>query len=230
MSITKKLEEKNLISPPYFLKHNIHYEVMMGSFAYGVSNDVSDIDIYGFCIPPKDFIFPHLAGHIEGFGEQKQKFEQFQQHHIKDCSNKKQYDITIFNIVKYFQLCMENNPNMIDSLFVPVNCIVHSTKIGNMVREKRKIFLHKGSWYKFKGYSYSQLHKMENKNPEGSRVETIQKFGYDLKFAYHVVRLLNEVEQILSEGWTVDKYFGSKDSFFTKDGKLYAQTFIRRWV
>lgn len=200
MSVTKKLEEKGLISPPYFLKHNVHYEVIMGSSAYGVSNDESDIDIYGFCIPPKEFIFPHLAGHIEGFGKQKQKFEQFQQHHVKDLSNKKQYDITIFSIVKYFQLCMENNSNMIDSLFVPVGCILHSTKIGNMVRENRKIFLHKGSWYKFKGYSYSQLHKMESKNPEGERVETIQKFGYDVKFAYHIVRLLTEVEQILSEG------------------------------
>jgi hypothetical protein len=27
----------------------------------------------------------------------------------------------------------------------------------------------------------------------------VQKYGYDLKFAYHVVRLLNEVEQIMIE-------------------------------
>ena len=31
------------------------------------------------------------------------------------------------------------------------------------------------------------------------RAETIEKFGYDVKFAYHVVRLLDEVEQIMVE-------------------------------
>ena len=28
----------------------------------------------------------------------------------------------------------------------------------------------------------------------------VEEFGFDVKFAYHVVRLLNEVEMILSEG------------------------------
>ena len=95
---------------------------------------------------------------------------------------------------------MENNPNLIDSLFVPHRCILHITRIGTMVRDNRKLFLHRGSWYKFKGYSYSQMHKMDIKNPEGKRVEEVQKYGYDLKFAYHVVRLLGEIEQILLEG------------------------------
>jgi hypothetical protein len=62
------------------------------------------------------------------------------------------------------------------------------------------MFLHRGCWYKFKGYSYSQMHKMDIKNPEGKRAEDVEKYGYDLKFAYHVVRLLGEVEMILTEG------------------------------
>ena len=94
---------------------------------------------------------------------------------------------------------MENNPNMIDSLFVPADCILTITKVGTIVRDNRRKFLHKGSWYKFKGYSYSQMHKMKNKNPEGKRKELVDKFGYDVKFATHVVRLLNEIEQILIE-------------------------------
>jgi len=203
-SITVRLTEKGLISPPKFLPANIQYETMMGSVSYGVSDDMSDLDIYGFCIPPKEVVFPHLAGRIHGFGRQIQSFEQYQQHHIYDESLRKGHgqsvDIAIYNIVKYFQLCMENNPNMIDSLFAPVRCHLTITEVGNMVREKRRIFLHKGSWHKFKGYAYSQLHKMSNKNPKGKRKETVDKFGYDVKFAYHVVRLVDEVEQILMEG------------------------------
>jgi hypothetical protein len=41
---------------------------------------------------------------------------------------------------------------------------------------------------------------MKIRDPEGKRRETIDKFGFDVKFAYHVVRLLNECEQILIEG------------------------------
>lgn len=204
MSTVRKLKESGLISPPSFVPHNIHYETIMGSVAYGVSADTSDMDVYGFCVPPKDMIFPHLAGEILGFGRQINRFEQYQQHHILDKSALagagRTYDITIYSIVKYFQLCMENNPNMIDSLFTPANCVLHITKLGNMVRENRRLFLHKGAWHKFKGYAYSQLHKMTTKDPIGQRKKIIETYGYDVKFAYHVVRLLNEVEQILIEG------------------------------
>ena len=82
-STVQKLAEKGLIKPPRFVPANTHYETIMGSVAYGVSSDTSDMDVYGFCIPTKEVIFPHLAGQIEGFGRQRQAFEQFQQHHIQ---------------------------------------------------------------------------------------------------------------------------------------------------
>ena len=67
---------------------------------------------------------------------------------------------------------MENNPNVIDSLFTPVNCVLHSTRVGNLVRENRRLFLHKGAWPKFKGYAYSQLHKMTDQNAAGQAGRT----------------------------------------------------------
>jgi predicted nucleotidyltransferase len=54
----------------------------MGSQAYGVNTDTSDLDIYGVCIPPKEMIFPHLAGEIPGFGQQIQRFEMWQEHKV----------------------------------------------------------------------------------------------------------------------------------------------------
>ena len=201
-SKVKSLYEKGIIKNiPSFVKET-HYETIMGSVAYGVSNDMSDVDVYGFTIPPKDYIFPHLAGHIEGFGKKPQSFEQWQQHHIKveEKGQEREYDFQIFNIVKYFQLVMENNPNMIDSLFTPNSCVLHQSKIGQMIRSNRGIFLHKGSWYKFKGYAFSQLSKAKNKQPIGKRKEIIEKMGFDVKFAYHVVRLIDEVEQIFTTG------------------------------
>jgi predicted nucleotidyltransferase len=182
------------------------YECIVGSIAYGVSDKFSDFDTLGFCIPPKDVIFPHLRGDIEGFGRQKQRFTGWQLHHVKDQDadggRGREYDFNIYNIVSYMFLCMENNPNMVTSLFVPRECILSSTAIGEMVREKRDRFLHKGCWPKYKGYAYSQLHKMAGKNPEpGSKRDKLRgEYGFDVKFAYHTVRLLYEAEMILTEG------------------------------
>lgn len=203
-SIVKQLTEKELIRPPTFLPDNIHYEAVVGSIAYGASIDVSDFDLYGFCVPPKHIVFPHLSGEIFGFGRKQQRFDQYQQHHILDktaLNNKgRNYDITIYNIVRYFQLCMDNNPNMLDSLFVPRECILHITPVGELVRENRKLFLHKGSYHKFKGYAFSQSVKMVSQNRIGKRAEKVAKWGFDLKFASHLIRLCDECEQILTLG------------------------------
>lgn len=261
--IIDKLQKAGVIHPPKWLASNISYMVIMGSAAYGVNNDDSDQDIYGFCIPPKGIVFPHTEGIIQGFGNQGEKFNVWTEHHIRHPDDaKREYDFAIYNIVKYFSLVMENNPNMIDSLFVPANCVIHATAIGQHVRENRKLFLHKGSWHKFKGYAFSQMGRIKSKKidrvtdlwafeeehelprdisyehvvkekeqresgettlgsvfkslsdddfktytllydammGDNKRLEGIKRYGYDVKFAYHVVRLMNEVEQIMIEG------------------------------
>lgn len=199
--LIQKLQKAGVIHPPKFLADNTMFLTQMGSVAYGVSSDNSDVDVYGYCIPPKEMTFPHSAGEIPGFGRQIQRFEVWQEHHVRSPDSKTEYDFSVYGIVKFFQLCMDNNPNMINALFVPRRCIMHSTALSEMVRDERRQFLHKGSWHKFKGYAYAQMHKIRNQSNSSSpkRQETIQKYGFDTKFAYHIVRLLGEVEQILIE-------------------------------
>lgn len=236
-STLSSLMDKGLVTDaPGFLKSNVHYEVIMGSMAYGVSSDTSDMDIYGFAIPPKEDVFPHLRGEIPLFDPCEPQFKQFQKHKIIDNTalggKGREYDITLYSIAKYFRLLTDNNPNIIDSLFVPQSCVLHATPLAQRIREKRNIFLHRGCWAKFKGYAYAQIHKMESKQPQGKRKALVDTHGYDVKFAYHVVRLLNEVEQLLLEGdmdlmrhseqlksirrgeWSLDKvkqYFADKE-------------------
>jgi len=233
VSMVSKLTNKKLISPPTFVKEGIQYEALVGSKAYGVSSNDSDRDIYGWCMPPLDTIYPHLAGEIQGFGKQHQRFEQFEAHHVKDDS--KEYDLSIYSIVKYFNLVMQNNPNMLDSLFVPDRCVIYASYAGQLVRDHRKIFLHKGCYHRFKGYAYNQLHKIKTKKPQVSnkRADLVAKYTYDTKSSYHLVRLLNECEQLLTEGdldlqrnreqlksirngeWTINQiedYFSKKES------------------
>lgn len=197
--IIRELQAEGLINPPKWLPDNVVYLTQMGSVAYGVSGGSSDLDIYGFCIPPKMLVFPHLAGEIPGFGRQKKRFDVWQQHHIE--YKEKEYDFAVYSIVRYFHLLMENNPNMLDSIFTPRRCVLFSTQLSERVREKRKLFLHKGAYHKLKGYAYAQMKKMgsqDRSNPQ--RAADIEAHGYDTKFAYHLVRLVNQCRQILVEG------------------------------
>jgi len=200
-SVVQQLTQRGLLRPPAFLPTNMMYETLMGSVAYGVSGDTSDRDVYGFAIPPREHLFPHLAGEIAGFGRPHPRFENFQVHHVRDpdalAGKGCEYDFSIYGIPRFFTLCMECNPNMIDSLFTPQDCVLHLTRVGSLVRERRQLFLHKGVWTRFKAYAYAQLHKLRTKNPEGKRQQLVEQFGFDVKYAYHVVRLLYECEQLL---------------------------------
>lgn len=216
---------KNGCMPPKWLSNNMIYEVIMGSFAYGTSEDGSDIDIYGVCIPPKQYIFPTNV--ILHFGKQHQIFEVYTQHGINDDQKKKEYDFSVYNISKYFNLLMQNNPNIIDSLFVPENCITYTSYVGDLIRQNRHIFLHKGCRYKFSGYAFSQLSKL-SRNPIGKRKELVEKYGYDTKFATHIFRLLLECEQILTDG-TLDLQLNKELLKSVRRGDLKKEE-IEKWA
>lgn len=244
--LLQTLYEQKRIQPPKWLPSSVHYMVIMGSTAYGVSENTSDLDVYGFGIPPKEMTFPHLTGFIEGFDVKENRFDNWCQHHIKSQDGHKEYDFSIYSITRYFRLCMDNNPNMVDSLFVPDNCVLQSSTVGNLVRENRKHFLHKGSYHKFKGYAYQQMkrYRGESENSQVGfimsvlkktglkyfqlvetlesgmiedaettnrlkkvvpalterQIKTIENGGADFKAMYHIVRLMDEVEQILTTG------------------------------
>src|SRR5207248_2179266 len=106
--ILDQLEKRGLIQPPPWLITNVMNLSLMGSQAYGTSHEQSDFDVYGWCIPPKELIFPHLAGEVPGFGRQQKRFEQWLQPHIWDMDalggKGHEYDFTVFSIVKYFHL------------------------------------------------------------------------------------------------------------------------------
>lgn len=195
------LAAENLIHPPKWLPDTLAYLAIVGSESYGANlPGTSDQDLQGFCIPPKTDVFPHLAGEIPGFGTQKQRFGDWQEHHIHHKD--KEYDFAVYSIVKFFHLAMENNPNVLDIICVPDNCVKHITKVGQLVRDNRRVFFHAGCFHKFRGYASAQMAAIERganrSNPK--RAASIEAHGYDTKFLMHVMRLALECEQILLTG------------------------------
>jgi uncharacterized protein len=195
------LTTHKLIHPPKWLPDNTAYLAIVGSESYGANlPGTSDQDLQGFCIPPKSDVFPHLRGEIPGFGRQHQRFSDWQEHHVQHAGT--EFDFCVYSLVKFFHLAMENNPNIVDILFVPDNCIKHMTKVGQLVRDNRRMFLHAGCWHKFRGYASAQFAKIKSganrSNPK--RAASIEAHGFDVKFLMHCVRLALECEQILLTG------------------------------
>lgn len=196
----KEMVAKDKINPPIFVSEQILYEVIGGSQAYGTNLNNSDIDIFGFCMPPVEMLFPHLTGKIQGFGMTPENFKQYQQHRIMDGNI--EYDFGIYNIARFFNLCMQNNPNLLDVLFVSEDCIITETDISKKIRANRELFINQQCFHKFRGYSQSQLKRLRTgstgKSPK--RAKLIETYGYDSKYAMHMCRLGLEALQLLTTG------------------------------
>lgn len=207
MLIQKYIDNKQ-IHPPDFLYTNISYLSLTGSRAYGTSNEKSDYDYFGFCVPPLIYLFPHKFGYINGFGPSPPEFNGFStEPPIVDKDNGKEVDIKVFSIIKFFNLCSINNPDCLDTLFVRRENVIHTTQIGQLVRDNREKFLCQEAYFRYSGYAMSQLKKAKKEKATGKRVEGIKALGYDSKFLSHALRLLYSAEMILSEGTIeLDRY------------------------
>jgi len=125
------------------------FETIVGSQAYGTSNEFSDIDKAGVMIPGKEYFYS------------MRKFEQF--------SDYLDEDKTIYDIRKAVTLIADNNPNMMDLLWIPERCIIRTTKHWDLLRENRDLFVSKKCRYTFAGYAIAQL----------ERIKTHRKFLLD---------------------------------------------------
>lgn len=185
--------------PKFFNDVTYSYLTMIGSRAYGTSTPQSDYDFYGFIVPPLNVLFPHLDGHIAGFGRTYTPFEQYQMQHVQH-PDYGEIDLTIYNIVKYFHLVMMGNPNMVDSLFTDEDEIMHCDSIGQLVKNNRHLFLSELCYHRYTGMAFSHANKLKSGKTKEGRKDLENEFGYDTKDAYHTMRILLEVQEILLTG------------------------------
>ena len=140
--------EKILTLPAYkfltenkFLGKNIIYLTISGSKAYGTNNANSDTDIRGVAVESLDDI---LTG---------KSFEQ-----IEDNKT----DTVIYGLRKFFKLCAECNPNVLEMLGTRAEDILFMNDAGKKIRDNAEIFLSKLAYQKFVGYATAQLRRLQN--------------------------------------------------------------------
>lgn len=110
-------------------------------------------------------------------------------------------DVICYSLRKFAHLASAGNPTILHMLFTPAD---RSEAEWNTVVESRDLFLAKAHALKYRGYADAQLRRMmgdRGRGKHGQRPELEQEFGYDVKAAMHVLRLLHEGIEFVSQGW-----------------------------
>ncbi len=111
---------------------------MIGSQAYGLAGENSDVDRRGIYLPPAD-----LHWSLSGVPEQLEN----------------DTEEAYWEIGKFIRLALKANPNVLECLYSPT--VEYSTEFAREVLATRHLFLSKRIYQAFNAYALSQFKKLE---------------------------------------------------------------------
>lgn len=145
------------------------YRCVIGSRAYGLDHDASDVDRRGVYLPPAD-----LHWSLAGVPDQ-----------IEDRSNEEAY----WEIQKFLTLALKANPNVLEVLYSPL--VEHVSPIGEQLLQMRRGFLSRLVYQTYNGYALSQFKKLQQDLRNRGTIKW--------KHAMHLIRLLIAGITLLNE-------------------------------
>lgn len=157
-----------------------------GSRAYGISNEASDHDLMGIAVEPEEYVLG------------LKKFEQYQSTNGVR-STAEDTDETIYSLRKWAGLAAKGNPTVQMALFASSYEI--KTELGQMILDNRDAFISAEAGSRYLGYMQGQrLALMGQKSKRTNRPELVKEYGYDTKFAYHMLRLGFQGLELVTSG------------------------------
>lgn len=175
----------------YDLRAHVIYRCVIGSRAYGLEHDESDIDRRGVYIPP-------ASRHWSVYGVP----EQLENADTQEC---------YWEIEKFIRLALKANPNVLEVLHSPL--VEHLDPIAAPLRDARRIFLSKLIYQTFNGYAMSQFRKIE------ADVRTMGRVKW--KHAMHLIRLLRAgIEALRTSELPVCVETGRDELLAIRDGLM----------
>lgn len=164
----------------------------VGSGLHGVTTGADDRDEMGICIEPPEYVIG-LA-----------QFEQYQWRSQPEGvrSGPGDLDLVIYSLRKWARLAAQGNPTVLLLLFVPDAEIVTRTDIGADLQAHPERFLSRQVAARFGGYLKSQQNQLLGLKAKKhtNRPELVDAYGFDTKFAYHMIRLGLQGVELLTTG------------------------------
>lgn len=143
-----------------------------GSHAYGMSRETSDVDIRGAAATPRrvrDSFYRRFkqfesTSQVGPWGATSQKaLDRLEEHRTAGPCWKRnpELDVTIYSLTKLVGLAAENNPNVLELLFVEDSDLLYANPVWERIAENRDLFLSKMCRVKYNGYAMSQLKRIK---------------------------------------------------------------------
>lgn len=120
------------------------FECIAGSHSYGLNNEHSDVDLRGIFKLPNS-VHLGLQSPPQQVGDEK-------------------HDITFYELKRFFELASGCNPNIIELLYMPEDCVKKCTPMMDKLIDNRDMFLSKKAFYTFSGYAHAQIKKAKGRN------------------------------------------------------------------
>jgi len=112
-------------------------------------------------------------------------------------------DLVMYSLRKYLRLATKGNPTALLPLFAPLESVLVIDEHGAALREIRHLFLSKQAVERFLGYMYSQHERMMGRGRRSrvpDRPELIERYGWDVKYGAHALRLAYQGYEICLMG------------------------------
>ena len=116
-------------------------------------------------------------------------------------------DIILYEIKKFVELALDNNPNICDILFTDNDAIIYANKKGRKLLNNKDIFISKKTKFTFSGYALSQLNRIKGHNKWITKYPKTNVVITELKDAYDN----GEIDY----NWITDYFGGNVSEFVT---------------
>jgi hypothetical protein len=166
---------------------------VVGSTAHGLALEgADDRDELGICI--------EAAGRVIGLRSWEQWVYRTQPEGVR--SGPGDLDLTVYSLRKYVKLALKGNPTILLLLFVkPEDCLI-ITEQGLELQDLAPAIVSRRAGKAFLGYLTAQKERLTGERGQRGvkRPELEAKYGYDTKFAMHMLRLGYQGVQLLETG------------------------------
>lgn len=127
---------------PELIKDNLIAKHYAGSKAYGTNIATSDLDFRGiFVADPVNIRTPFFR--------------------VDEAKDTTEEDTVIYELTHYMKLALDNNPNVLETLFVDESDIVFDSPAYQHLRNHRQQFLSTKIAHTTTGYAYAQLNRIK---------------------------------------------------------------------
>lgn len=109
-------------------------------------------------------------------------------------------DLVAYTLRKYLRLAAKGNPTALLPLFAPASDLLTTSELGNELRELGPRFLSRQAAYRFLGFMRSQRDRLVSGRDVPNRPELVERYGYDVKYASHALRLAMQGREITLHG------------------------------